>query len=364
MKPRTFITFANPKYGFITNFKTMLNFLKNILPLLIMAGLFFSSCQDDEKPVEATPPPVTKKYTKVKIPRFDRDSAYQFIEKQVNFGPRVPNTDTHKATKEWLVSKFKEYADNVIEQDFQATAYNDVVLNGTNIIAQFNPDNADRVVLAAHWDTRPIADSPLSTERREEPIAGADDGGSGVGILLEIARQLKANPIGLGIDIVLFDAEDYGAPSDFKPQQNTALTWGLGSQHWSKNLHEANYKPQFGILLDMVGSKNARFTREGVSMYYAPQVMNKVWKLAKGMGYGNYFDMEKTGQITDDHVFVNEYAKIPMIDIINRPIVSQSGFGEYWHTHDDDMDVIDKRTLRAVGQVVLATIYGQNNGDF
>lgn len=343
----------------------MINFSKKIFILFLLVGLVFPSCQEEKKPAtEVTPPPIEKKsYPKAKVPRFDRDTAYHFIEKQVNFGPRVTNTATHKAAKEWLVATFKQYADDVIEQDFQATAYDQTVLNGTNIIARFNPDNSDRIVLAAHWDTRPIADSPLSKERQEEPILGADDGGSGVGVLLEVARQLKANPLGLGIDIVLFDAEDYGAPNGSE-EQNTALTWCLGSQHWAKNLHTPNYKPKFGILLDMVGSKGARFTKEGVSMYFAPQVMNKVWKLAKGMGYSNYFVDEKTGQITDDHLFVNEYAKIPMIDIINRPIVTETGFGDYWHTHDDNMDVIDKRTLRAVGQVILATIYGQNNGTF
>lgn len=328
----------------------------------ICLGLLLSSCTEEE----ATPPPPTpnpKSKTKVKVPRFDRDSAYQYIQKQVEFGPRVPNSDEHKKTKEWLVSQFKNFGANVIEQDFQATAYDGTQLNGTNIIAQYNPSSSERILLAAHWDTRPIADSDLSTERRDEPILGADDGGSGVGVLLEIARQLQANPLEMGVDLVLFDAEDYGAPREQEQEltSSSILTWCLGSQHWSKNLHVPGYKPKYGILLDMVGSKGARFTKEASSMQYAPQLMNKIWKLANGMGYGNYFVNERSDQVVDDHLFVNEIAKIPMIDIINR---TPTGFGKYWHTHDDNMEVIDKRTLRAVGQVMLAVIYGEQNGTF
>ena len=177
-------------------------------------------------------------------------------------------------------------------------------------------------------------------------------------MLLEIARQIQANPIDLGVDIVLFDAEDQG------DNGGRETTWCLGSQHWSRNLHRPNYKPKFGILLDMAGAKNARFAKDGTSMKHAPNVMNKVWKIAQERGYGNYFVNESTSELIDDHKFVNEIAKIPMIDIINRPVGSRSGFGDYWHTHDDNMSVIDKNTLRAVGQTVLAVIYRESVGDF
>ena len=215
------------------------------------------------------------------------------------------------------------------------------------------------MVLAAHWDSRHVADYDPDASRQNEPILGADDGGSGVGILMEIARAIQKNPIDLGVDIVLFDAEDYG-----ESQGEDITTWCLGSQHWSRNPHVAGYRADFGILLDMVGSKGARFTKEEVSRTFAPQVLDKVWKLSQNMGYGNYFVNDNTRQLVDDHLFVNQIARIPMIDIINRPVDTETGFGHYWHTHADDMSVIDKQTLRAVGQTLLAVIYQKSAGRF
>lgn len=297
----------------------------------------------------------------VAVPKFERDSAFVFVEKQVSFGPRVPNTDAHKQCKNWLVEKFQSYGLTVTEQPFQAKTYDKKTLNGVNIIAQYKPDAPKRILLAAHWDSRHIADSPLNVERSNEPILGADDGGSGVGVLLEIARQLQATPADVGVDFVLFDAEDHGNDSDVNPDPES---WCLGSQYWSKNLVPAGYRPKYGILLDMVGAKGARFPKEEVSMTFAPQVMNKVWKLGQSLGYTNYFVNETAGPVTDDHYFVNVIAKIPMIDIIGKPANTQTGFGAHWHTHNDNMDVIDVRTLRAVGQTMLEVIYREAAGRF
>jgi len=321
--------------------------------VLILVFSFSQSCQED-KPDTPSPP---KK--EVKVPKFNRDSSYAIVGRQVNFGPRVTKTVEHTACKDWLVSQFKRYGATVIEQDFEAKAYTGTLLKATNIIAQFNPENKKRVLLTAHWDTRPIADYDPDEANHDKPIPGADDGASGVGILLEIARQINLNPIDLGVDIVLFDAEDYGESKgeDYK-------TWCLGSQHWGKNLHKSGYHANFGILLDMAGAKNARFTMDETSMTFAPAFMRKVWKLAQGMGYGSYFVSEQTQILIDDHLFVNQLTGIPTIDIINRPLKSKTGFGDYWHTLGDDMSVIDKRTLRAVGQTVLAVVYHENNGTF
>jgi len=322
--------------------------------LLLTSLCFIVACKTD-KPEDTTDPKETKAKPRAKIPKFDRDSAYHFIEKQIAFGPRVPNSEGHKACKTWMVNKFKSYGADVIEQDFVAEAYTGLKLNSTNIIAQFNKDHKTRILLGAHWDTRPFADSPTNTERVNEPILGADDGGSGVAVLIEIARQIQQNPIDLGVDIILFDSEDYG------DAEAGGATYCLGAQHWGKNLHRSGYKAKFGILLDMVGAKGARFTQEGVSMNYAPQVMNKVWKYASQMGYGAYFVKERSNGVTDDHLFVNQLTGIPMIDIINK---SNSGFGAHWHTHDDNMSIIDKRTLRASGQTVLAVLYKVSDGSF
>jgi len=331
-----------------------------LLAFAFLAVVLFSTCDDDSKPPAAidTPP---ENVTQVKIPIFDREAAYDNIAKQLSFGPRVPNTPEHTACKDWMVEKMKSLGAKVTEQDFTAKAYTGEDLKGTNIIAQYNVDNPRRILLCAHWDTRFIADNDPVEANRDKPVMGADDGGSGVGVLMEIARNLQQTPIELGVDIVFFDLEDQGE-SGVRGRENT---WGLGSQHWSRNLNYSNNnKPKYGILLDMVGARNAVFTKEQLSMQVAPTLMNEIWKIGKGMGYKTYFSNEKTPPVTDDHYFVNNIARIPTIDIINKPQGAKGGFTKCWHTLCDDMSSIDKRTLRAVGQTVMASVYRENNGTF
>lgn len=293
----------------------------------------------------------------VKIPAFIADSSFVFIEKQLSFGPRVPGTPTHKACKDWLVQKFESYGADVIEQDFVANFPNGEDAASTNIIAQFKPKMSKRVILAAHWDTRMFGDQDEDPTMRNKPIPGADDGGSGVGILLEIARLLNENPIDIGIDIILFDAEDQG-------KSGGAEYWCLGSKHWARNKHKSNYKAQYGILLDMVGAKNPMFGIDDTSRQYAGAQVEKLWTLASRMGYAGMFVDRSTGTIIDDHVYVNTIANIPMLDIINRTPNTKSSFQKCWHTHCDDISVIDKRTLKVVGQVVTAAIYKESTGNF
>ncbi len=293
------------------------------------------------------------------IPVFSGDSAFLFIEKQLEFGPRNPGSRGHAFAKQWLADKLGQYTDTLILQNFKAVTWDKKSLDATNIIGMFNPDAKERVLLAAHWDTRSIAEEDSDPAMRNKPILGADDGGSGVGVLLEIARQLSENEISIGVDIVFFDAEDQGQNGG-----NDMNSWCLGAQHWSKNLPWPGYKPVFGILLDMVGSKTPRFTREAISLNFARDVTDRVWKIASNSGYGGYFVMDESGPITDDHYFVNTIAKIPMINIINRPVDSKTGFGDYWHTHRDNLDIIEKRSLKAVGQVVLQVLYKVDDGSF
>ncbi len=316
-----------------------------------------TACGSDEKPKQTTPtapPTVAKK--QIPVPRFMQDSAFTFTEKQVAFGPRVPSSAAHKNCRQWLVNKFKAYGASVIEQNFQAADYKKANYEATNIIASYNPQNPERILLAAHWDNRQVAEE--DTKDKDKPILGADDGASGVAVLLEIARLLGQNPNEIGVDLILFDAEDNGQNND-----ESNLTWCLGSQYWSKNLHTAGYSPKYGVLLDMVGGKDARFPKDGVSMRYASEAMNKVWKTAQNIGNGNYFVDETAPTFTDDHYFVNTLAKIPMLDIINLPANNGNKlFPQHHHTHGDNMSVIDARTLRAVGQTLLAVIYGESNG--
>lgn len=317
---------------------------KTISNLLFLLCFICLSCGPDEK--------VDQKSIQVQISKFNQDSAFQYVKTQVDMGPRYVNSEGHKACKKWLTEKLAAFDFEVITQDFSAKAYDGTDLYGTNIIGRYNQEVKQRVVLAAHWDTRHIADK--DSTNKTEPILGADDGASGVGVLLEIARQLKEHPIPMGVDIVFFDAEDYGADSG-----NLKYTWGLGSQYWAKNLHEDNYQVKYGILVDMVGAKEATFYKEGVSMQVAPQVTNDVWKLAQQMGYSNFFKQGTAPPMVDDHLFVYENAGIPMIDIINMNI--RGRFKYYHHTRADAIDIIDKKTLMAVGQVVLAKICRESN---
>jgi glutaminyl-peptide cyclotransferase len=304
----------------------------------------------DEKTIPAAP---------VKIPAFSKDSAFTYVEKQVSFGPRVPGSEGHKATRQWLVNKLKSYGASVTEQSFKANTATIGEVRAANIIASFNPTYARRVVLAAHWDTRFAADE--DAERSDKPIDGADDGGSGVGVLLEIARLLQANPISIGVDIVLFDAEDQGS------SDGGIETWCLGSQYWAQNPHVKGYRAEFGILLDMVGAKGAVFQKEELTGVFLPSKTSrihnhydKVWALARGMNKTSYFLDNRSKPITDDHYFVNLHTDIPMIDIIHKPVNSPKGFGAHWHTHDDNISVIDANVLGAVGQVVTAYLYNSS----
>jgi len=291
------------------------------------------------------------------VPSFNPDSAYHFVETQVNFGPRVPNTAAHVKCGDYLVEKMKSFGWQVTEQKFTPTTYNGVKLNARNIICTYNPEARMRILLAAHWDSRPYADE--DPEHKTQPVSGANDGASGVGVLMEMARTLAEAqaPANLGVDIIFFDAEDWGNSASADPGDEYMGGFCLGSRHWAANKHLPNYSAYYGILLDMVGAKNARFPREGLSMLYAGEIVNKVWSIAKMLGYGQYF-IDNTGMSVgvDDHVAVNKIARIPMIDIIHMEPESGSFF-QHWHTTGDTMDNIDPATLKAVGQTLLQVLY-------
>jgi glutaminyl-peptide cyclotransferase len=291
----------------------------------------------------------------VSAPDFNADTAFAYIDNQVAFGPRVPSTNAHEKCKYYLFKTLVKNGCSVTEQHFDATTFDNKKHHFTNIIGSIDPENPRRILLAAHWDSRPFADQDENDP--EKPIDAANDGGSGVAILLEVARAINAssNKPKVGIDFIMFDGEDYGQPqdSDFPTKEDT---WCLGSQFWSKNKHKADYKANFGILFDMVGAKNAHFYMEGTSMNYAESIVRKTWAAAKNIGYENVFVSNSVSGIIDDHLYVNSIAKIPMIDIIEY---NGGSFSPSWHTHGDNMSVIDKYTLKAVGQTTLTVIYGE-----
>ena len=292
----------------------------------------------------------------IEVPIFNSDSAYYFIEQQVNFGPRPISSAGWEQCGDYLFQTLKKYTPYVHEQNPQITTYDEKKHMLRNIIAEFQPEKNNRILLCAHWDTRHIADH--DTINKQDPILGANDGGSGTAVLLEIARQLSIKESNIGVDIILFDAEDYGQPEESLMSQKQD-TWCIGSQYWSKNLHKVNYYPRYGILLDMVGAKNAIFKYEAVSKYFAERILNKVWGVASDLGYSQYFQYETTPEIMDDHYYINTIAKIPTIDIIEHDNKTTSGFNKHWHTHSDNMQNVNKKTLQAVGQTVLTVVYNE-----
>ncbi|MBJ04943.1 MAG: glutamine cyclotransferase [Flavobacteriales bacterium] len=290
-----------------------------------------------------------------RTPQFNADSAYSFIQKQVDFGPRVPNSDGHKKCGNYLVNTFQQYGAEVFLQEDVVQRYDGLDMYMKNIIASYNVDAYKRVLLCAHWDTRFMAD--YDTNKVNSPIIGANDGGSGVGVLLEIARQININPINIGVDIILFDVEDQGQPNS--DSNIVKDSWCLGSQYWSKNPHEKNYFAEYGILLDMVGAENAQFTKEGASIYYAPKIVDKVWDIAHKIGFSSYFSLDKTAPIIDDHIYINNLIHIPTIDIVEYDINTHNKFNQHHHRHSDDIEIIDVKTLKAVGQTVLEVLYSE-----
>ena len=322
--------------------------------LLIFALVLLVSCGEKSKKSDEMQFPKRM----VNVPLFNGDSAFFFVDKQVKFGPRVPNTKSHRNAGDYFVSQFKKYGAIVVEQNFEAVSFDGQHLALRNIIASFNLDQQKRILLAAHWDTRPFADK--DEVKPDAPFDGADDGASGVGVLIEVARLISKQAPTVGVDIILFDGEDWGEKDHMQNQINMPeglqSWWCLGSQYWSKNKHKKNYSAYFGILLDMVGSKRAHFYREGLSLEYAPSIVEKVWNTAAKLGYSDYFVKQNSAEITDDHQFVNRNAKIPMINIVHyHPVFGY--FGDYHHTQKDNLDLIGKETLLAVGATLTNVIY-------
>ncbi len=318
---------------------------------LISIFFFLLSCKDGKK-TETT----TTETKKVEIPSFNEDSAFAYVKKQVDFGPRVPGSKSHANCADFFVSTLKKYGASVFVQEGKVTTFDGKSYNLKNIIASFEPKATKRVMFAAHWDTRPFADQ--DTKDKDKAIDGANDGASGAGVLLELARQFSLKNPSVGVDLFFFDLEDYGQPEDSKyPEMKDSYC--LGSQYWAKNPPIANYHPQYGVLLDMVGGENIYFTQEEVSRTFAPQVLEYVWQKAAAAGYSSNFSYEHTGAIVDDHYYVNMNASIPMVDLIHHDAGSISGFWKHWHTHNDKLENIDKKSLKVVGQTLMELSYSE-----
>ncbi|MCD8183132.1 MAG: M28 family peptidase [Bacteroides sp.] len=322
------------------------------IPLFLLLCVAIVACSNKNKTGMDSEDKESK--TIVNVPQFDADSAYQYVKAQVDFGPRVPNTAAHRACGDYLAQKLEQFGAKVYNQQADLMAYDGTLLKARNIIGAYKPETKKRIALFSHWDSRPWADADPDEKNHRTPILGANDGASGVGVLLEIARQIQQQQPELGIDIILVDAEDYGAHQSYKGAHKEEY-WALGAQYWAQSPHVQGYNVRFGILLDMVGAKDATFFYEGYSEEFAKNINRKVWNAANDLGYGRYFIKQQGATVTDDHLFVYQHARIPTVDIIQYS--EEAGFYENWHTVKDDMDGIDRNTLKAVGQTVMEVIY-------
>ena len=300
--------------------------------------------------------------TNSQLSTFSADSAYTYIAQQLAFGARVPGTQAHEACGDWLLSELARHGTQVKSQYGTMTNYAGKPQAIRNIVAILEGNTSYAILLCAHWDCRPWSDEEELYEDRFEPVMGANDGASGVGVILEMVRQLsirksKGEFIPT-VQVVFFDCEDMGTPAHFTGSQRDH-TWCLGSQYWAQELKIQNskFKINYGVLLDMVGGPSATFPKEYFSMQYAGGYVEQLWRTAQRLGYGRYFVQQATYYpITDDHYYVSTIAGIPCVDIIDYKTNTETGFAEWWHTQHDDIQNINKQTLQAVGETVLTTI--------
>jgi Peptidase family M28 len=334
-----------------------MKYLSYIIVLLVLSTLLVSCGNNKEENIDNNDSS-TVETNSLTAPDFNKDSAFAFVKAQTDFGPRVPGSTANKACAIYLKETMSRFADTSFIQTGKVRLYTGEIIDCRNIISVFDAEKTSRILLCAHWDSRPYADWDEDEANHRKPIDGADDGASGVGVLMEIARLISKNRPNVGIDIIFFDVEDYGEPQDAQGKGNENA-WALGSQYWSKNPHKAGYFAKYGILLDMVGASDAVFSKEGFSTTYAPTIVEKIWNTAKKLGYEKYFVDKNGGYVTDDHYYINTIIGIPTVDIIHRNSDNKSGFGNHWHTMNDNIDIIDPNTLKAAGQTVLEVIYSE-----
>lgn len=325
-----------------------------LLTACCATAVLTTACQSKPQP-KAETEPTTEQTAPAVV--FSADSAFASIKTQCDFGPRTPESEAHQLCGDYIVEKFRSYGLEVTEQKTTVTGWDKKKLPCRNIIASYRPDMKERILFAAHWDCRPWCDNDADKNNHRKPVMGANDGASGVGVMIELARLLKDIDPAVGVDFICFDMEDYGAPywgNDVAPQDGS--DWCLGSQYWAHHPHVAGYMARYGILLDMVGGRNAEYCYEGFSLRYAPDVVQKVWASARAVGADKYFLNEDGSWATDDHIAINEVALIPTIDIIPYHKHQEASFGPTWHTVNDTPENISLETLKAVGQTMVEVI--------
>ncbi len=320
----------------------------NAKHLLVVCVLLMLGCaKEGPRPQSEAPGTQAGTVSSIVVPAFSGREAFRFLTAQTDLGPRNPGSKGHGRCLAYLEQALVRLADTVRLQPFPHPGYDGTTLQLTNVIASFKPESSARILLCAHWDTRPRADRDENPRRRDEPIIGANDGASGVAVLLQLATLLKAQPPTVGVDIVLFDGEDYGREGD-------TGNYLLGSRHFASTASRTSV-PRFGILLDMVGDAALEIPRERYSVRYAPDIVNTIWSTARGLGITEFVDY-LGAEIIDDHLPLNE-AGIRTVNIIDFDYPDPTH--RYWHTHDDTPDKCSPESLEAVGTVVANVVYNE-----
>jgi hypothetical protein len=322
------------------------------LAIIAACLLMLAGCKHKTTDSQSTAP--STDYTQVAVPAFSTDSAYAYAATQLAFGYRTPGSKAWEECAQYLAGQMGRWCDTVMVQPFKATLWDGSTVPGRNIIASLNPQAAKRILLAAHWDSRLWADHDPDEGNKRKPVPGANDGASGVATLMEMARVMSQMPPSVGVDFIFFDVEDQGQPEWSDRYEDN--TWCKGAQHWAQNRHVPAYTAVYGVLFDMVGTDAPRYTKEEVSRYYAPGLTDKMWNVAAALGYGNIFVPQNTDAILDDHLYVNQIAGIPMVDIVQNS--GTTSFFPHWHTTTDNLDNLNAETMHKVATVTMKTIYG------
>lgn len=320
----------------------------SVLPILYSAFVVVAGCDK-----------VTSRFSGPKT-AFDAQATMGYVKTQLDFGPRVPGTPAHVATGDWIIAEMKKRADTVIVQSWTQATPKGVQLPLRNILARINPSATQRVLYLTHWDTRPVADEDTNFGNRTQPFAGANDGASGVALLMGLADAFKKTPPSVGVDLLFVDGEDWGA---FESDESGAWPDALfGSQYFAAHLPSPDYKPMFGVLFDMIGDADLQIYKEAFSVQHAPEVVTRVWQAAADLGYGDYFLSDIGDSITDDHLPLQRAGLrvIDVIDIQYGPLATKGVLARsspnYHHTMQDTFDKVSAKSLQIVGDVAMTLV--------
>lgn len=307
------------------------------MSVLLCALLTLGACQQSESATAGTP--------------FDGEAARGYVKTQLDFGARVPGTEAHRKTGDWIADQMRQRADTVIEQRWNHVTAKGDTLPLRNIFARYRPEATTRVLYVTHWDSRPVSDQADDPAKRALPVPGANDGASGVGLFIALGDILKRTPPTVGVDLLFVDGEDYGT---FTPDVDVLL----GSTYFAANL-PAGYQPIFGVLWDMIGDADLEIPQEGYSVERAPEVVSRVWETAAKLGYQRYFPPRVGMSITDDHIPLLDKG-LRVIDVIDIDYLGAPGGSKpnYHHTPDDTLDKVSARSLKIVGDVAYSLILG------